>query len=120
MSKVEDLLRTSRGIASESMGRPQATTVMNRASAPAIAPIPDRLRGIARTPNAAEIPLDKIDRDPDQPREEFEPEALARLADSIRTRGQLQPIRVRWDEERSSYIIVRGERRWRAARMAGL
>jgi ParB family chromosome partitioning protein len=120
MSKVEDLMRTSRGIASESMGRPQAAPPMNRASTPAIAPMPDRLRGIARTPNAAEIPLDKIDRDPGQPREEFEPEGLARLAESIRARGQLQPIRVRWDEERTRYIIVCGERRWRAARMAGL
>ena len=44
MSKVEDLLRTSRGIASESMGRPQAATVMNRASAPAIAPVPEEDR----------------------------------------------------------------------------
>jgi ParB family chromosome partitioning protein len=81
--------------------------------------MPDRLQGIARSRNAAEIPLDRIDRDPDQPREEFEPEALARLAESIRARGQLQPIRVRWDEGRSLYIIVCGERRWRAARMAG-
>jgi ParB family chromosome partitioning protein len=120
MSKVEDLLRTSRGIASESMGRPQTAPVMNRASAPALAPVPDRLQGIARTKNAAEIPLEKIDRDPEQPREDFEPGALARLAESIRVRGQLQPIRVRWDEERSLYVIVCGERRWRAARMAGL
>jgi ParB family chromosome partitioning protein len=81
--------------------------------------MPDRLQGIARSKNAAEIPLDKIDRDPDQPREEFEPESLARLTESIRVRGQLQPIRVRWDEEQSLYIIVCGERRWRAARMAG-
>jgi ParB family chromosome partitioning protein len=92
---------------------------MNRASAPIAAPMPDRLQGIARSKNAAEIPLDKIDRDPDQPREEFEPGALARLAESIRVRGQLQPIRVRWDEERSLYVIICGERRWRAARMAG-
>ena len=119
MSKLDELMRASRGIASESMGRPQASAVMNRASAPIAALTPDRLQGIARSKNAAEIPLDKIDRDPDQPREEFEPGALARLAESIRVRGQLQPIRVRWDEERSLYIIVCGERRWRAARMAG-
>ena len=119
MGKLDELMKTSRGIASESMGRPQAAAVMNRASAPTAAPMPDRLQGIARSKNAAEIPLDKIDRDPEQPREEFEPAALARLAESIRARGQLQPIRVRWDEERSLYIIVCGERRWRAARMAG-
>lgn len=120
MSKLDDLMKASRGIASESMGRPQPAAVMHRASAPITGPMSDRLQGIARTRNAAEIPLDKIDRDPTQPREEFEPEALARLAESIRARGQLQPIRVRWDEERSLYVIVCGERRWRAARMAGL
>lgn len=119
MSKLDELMKASRGIASESMGRPPAAPTMHRASAPIGGPMPDRLQGIARSRNAAEIPLDKIDRDPDQPREEFEPEALARLAESIRTRGQLQPIRVRWDEGRSLYIIVCGERRWRAARMAG-
>jgi ParB family chromosome partitioning protein len=120
MSKVDELLKSSRGIASESMGRPPAATVMNRASAPAIAPTPDRLKGIARSPNAAEIPIGKIDRDPDQPREEFDPEKLARLASSLRACGQLQPIRVRWDDARARYIIVCGERRWRAAEMAGL
>jgi ParB family transcriptional regulator, chromosome partitioning protein len=119
MSKLDELMKTSRGIASESMGRPQAEAVMNRASASTAATVPDRLQGIARSKNAAEIPLDKIARDPEQPREEFEPAALARLAESIRERGQLQPIRVRWDEERLLYIIVCGERRWRAARMAG-
>jgi ParB family transcriptional regulator, chromosome partitioning protein len=65
------------------------------------------------------FPSTRIDRDPDQSRKKFEPGALARLAESIRVLGQLQPIRVRWDEERSLYIIVCGERRWRAARMAG-
>ena len=120
MGKLDELMKASRGIASESMGRPQAAAAMHRASAPAAAPMPDRLQGIARSKNAAEIPLDKIDRDPDQPREEFDPEALARLAESLRARGQLQPIRVRWDEARSLYVIVCGERRWRAARMAGL
>ena len=64
---------------------------MNRASAPVAAPMSDRLQGIARTKNAAEIPPDKIDRDPDQPREEFEPGALGRLAESIRARASSSP-----------------------------
>jgi ParB family chromosome partitioning protein len=68
----------------------------------------------------AVIPVAKIDRDPDQPRQEFDEEDLARLAESLRVRGQLQPIRVRWDEGRGMYVILAGERRWRAARMAGL
>jgi ParB family chromosome partitioning protein len=119
MSKLDELMKASRGIAMESMGRPQAAAAMHGASASPVAAVPDRLRGVARSRDAAEIPIDRIDRDPDQPREEFEPESLARLAESIRARGQLQPIRVRWSEERSLYIIVCGERRWRAARMAG-
>jgi ParB family chromosome partitioning protein len=64
--------------------------------------------------------VEKLHRDPNQPREEFDAEALGRLAESIRTRGQLQPIRVRWDEGRGGYVIIAGERRWRAAKMAGL
>ena len=120
MSKLDELMKASRGIASESMGRPPVRDRDAPCIGPGRGPLPDRLQGIARSKNAAEIPLDKIDRDPDQPREEFEPAALRRLAESIRVRGQLQPIRVRWDEERSLYIIVCGERRWRAAGMAGL
>jgi ParB family chromosome partitioning protein len=64
--------------------------------------------------------VDRIDRDPDQPREEFDNESLARLADSLKTKGQLQPIRVRWEESRGIYTLLAGERRWRAAKMAGL
>jgi ParB family chromosome partitioning protein len=68
----------------------------------------------------AEVPVAKIGPDPDQPREEFDEDAIDRLADSLRDRGQLQPIRVRWDESRAQYMIVFGERRWRAAQKAGL
>jgi ParB family chromosome partitioning protein len=84
---------------------------------PAIDP---KSAGVSRLVGAATIPLDRIIPDPDQPREEFEPEALDRLATSIRARGVLQPIRVRWDQGRGAYVIVAGERRWRAAGLAGL
>lgn len=53
-----------------------------------------------------------------QPRKDFEPEALEELADSIRLHGVLQPILV--VQEETGYRIVAGERRWRASRMAGL
>ena len=76
--------------------------------------------GVTRAKNVCVIPLDRIVRDPNQPREEFDPEALRRLADSLKERGQLQPIGVRWDEALGVYVIVFGERRWRAAGMAGL
>ena len=55
----------------------------------------------------------------DQPRKEFDPEKLEELAESIREYGMIQPITVR-ALERGYYQIIAGERRWRAARMAGL
>jgi ParB family transcriptional regulator, chromosome partitioning protein len=70
--------------------------------------------------NARVIPIESIGSDPDQPRREMDEEALERLASSLKARGQLQPIRVRWDEPRGQYVIVCGERRWRAAMLAGL
>ena len=122
MSKLDELRRLAGGNAAESMGTPGAPS-MQRASPPpptGNAAPPDRLRGVARSKNAAEIPVDRIGPDPAQPREEFEPEALARLTESLREKGQLQPIRVRWDEGAGAYVIICGERRWRAATQAGL
>jgi ParB family transcriptional regulator, chromosome partitioning protein len=81
---------------------------------------PARLEGVRGDRSSAWIAVDRIQRDPDQPREEFDPDELNRLAESLRSRGQLQPIRVRWDEDSGMYVILAGERRWRAAGMAGL
>ncbi len=67
---------------------------------------------------AREIPVTLIDLNPDQPRRAFEPQALQELADSIREMGLLQPIVVRPMGGR--YQIIAGERRYRAARLAGL
>lgn len=65
-----------------------------------------------------EIPLGDIDPNRDQPRKKFDDEALSQLADSIRHSGVLSPILVARSGER--YTIIAGERRWRAARLAGL
>ncbi|HMB04050.1 MAG TPA: ParB/RepB/Spo0J family partition protein [Isosphaeraceae bacterium] len=81
---------------------------------------PDPFDGRKQLREACVIRLDRIIPDPDQPRKEFDPEALARLAESLRTRGQLQPIRVRWEQGMGVYVVVVGERRWRAARLAGM
>ena len=56
---------------------------------------------------------------PGQPRKDFDPEAMAQLADSIATHGLIQPVVVR-REENGLYQIIAGERRWRASKMAGL
>jgi ParB family chromosome partitioning protein len=66
------------------------------------------------------IEVGRIGPDPSQPRTEFDAESLGRLAESLKTRGQLQPIRVRWDAVAGRYVIVLGERRWRGAQLAGL
>jgi ParB family transcriptional regulator, chromosome partitioning protein len=79
-----------------------------------------RSEGWRRLESAAVIRLDRIVADPNQPRVEFDPESLGRLAASLRERGQLQPIRVRWDDAADRYVVVVGERRWRAAQLAGL
>ena len=69
-----------------------------------------------------EIPVERIYGDPDQPRKRggFDEESLRRTGELIRSEGQLQPIRVRWDQERAAYRIVVGERRWRSAKLVGL
>jgi ParB family chromosome partitioning protein len=119
MGKADDLIRSAGGSILESASHRSAPAAMP--VAPGVSTLtPDRLAGVARSKAALDIPVEKIARDPDQPREEFEEDALGRLADSIRARGVLQPIRVRWDEGQGRYVIICGERRWRAARMAGI
>lgn len=64
------------------------------------------------------IPLDAIDANPDQPRTVFEGGAIEELAQSIREDGVIQPILLK--PLGSRYLLVAGERRWRASKMAGL
>ena len=71
-----------------------------------------------RPDGLSEIDIDRIQRGRYQPRQVFEPESLQELADSIRTQGVVQPIVVRPEGDR--YELVAGERRWRAAQLAGL
>lgn len=92
-----------------------------------------KLQGISadtETPKTGEsifwIEIEKIETNPFQPRREFEENALASLADSIKNYGILQPLLVSKQEEETSrglsvrYQLIAGERRWRAARLAGL
>jgi ParB family chromosome partitioning protein len=86
------------------LGRGLASLIPQRPSSGANAPL--------------EIPLDRIRRNPYQPRKRVDEEALARLADSIRVHGVIQPILV--TEQLDGYQLVAGERRLRAAQLAGL
>lgn len=75
-------------------------------------------QAVSSTPGPAEIPIDQIERNPYQPRTSFAEEALAELAASIVAHGVLQPVLV--TETLGGYRLVAGERRLRAAQMAGL
>jgi ParB family chromosome partitioning protein len=66
-----------------------------------------------------EIPLAQIEANPNQPRREFDPEALQELATSIREIGIIQPITLRQIDD-NRFQIIAGERRWRASQIAGL
>lgn len=91
-----------------------------------LATLEDRLKNKAADSKSDEYPdgffmyvkLISIKPDPNQPRKVFEPKALKELSDSIKAKGVLQPVLVRKDGE--GFWLVAGERRYRAAKMAGL
>ena len=66
-----------------------------------------------------QLPIYKVEPNPDQPRQDFDEEELQTLADSISVHGIIQPLTVR-ELPSGYYQIIAGERRWRAARLAGL
>lgn len=73
-----------------------------------------------RNRSVGEIHPSEVIPDPKQPRKHFNEEEIERLAADITARGQLQPIRVRWSSAHSKWLIIAGERRWRAVTKAGL
>ena len=74
--------------------------------------------GVEDLAGAKQIDLHRIEPDPDQPRRAFDEDRLEELAASIRAEGVLQPVVVRYEETRDVYILVHGERRWRASKLA--
>ena len=90
--------------------------------------VPNSRRGLGRgfevlmggsSPELAHVPIEQIHPNPRQPRKRFEHEATAGLADSLRAQGVIQPVVLRPRPE-GGYELIAGERRWRAAREAGL
>ncbi len=73
-----------------------------------------------RPPATLDVDINAIEANPYQPRTTLDPNALAGLAASIRMHGIIQPLVVSAGGERGRYVLVAGERRWRAARLAGL
>ncbi|MCO6440938.1 MAG: ParB/RepB/Spo0J family partition protein [Nitrococcus mobilis] len=80
---------------------------------------PGTIQSAAEQGELRKIPLDLLQRGRYQPRSSFDPAALQELADSIRAQGVVQPIVVR-PERDGRYEIIAGERRWRAAQLAGM
>lgn len=119
MSKADKFLAAAGG----STGRRGAPIAMPNGMGGVMAS-DGRETGVVRSKTAQVIQLDRIVPDPLQPRTEWDTdearEELARLAESLKTRGQLQPIRVRWVEDQNTYMVVVGGRRLRAAGIAGL
>lgn len=68
--------------------------------------------------NEIEVPISKVEPNKDQPRKNFDEDALIELSDSIKQFGVLQPLLVQ--DKNGYYEIIAGERRWRAAKLAGL
>lgn len=117
MSKRE-MLEANLGNIDESLGNFDRSAA--RASITGPRALPANLIGVTRSKDCSMIAVERIDRDQSQPRTSFDQDGLDRLADSLRRKGQLQPIQVRWDEGRGKYVVLTGERRWRAAQIAGL
>jgi ParB family transcriptional regulator, chromosome partitioning protein len=111
MGKLDDMRKTAPGAESIGIGvGPQRQAAVGAG----------RHKGVERLVGGSSIQVDRLTRDPSQPREIFDEAALQELVESIESLGVLQPIRVRWDEELAMYVIVSGERRFRAAKMAAL
>lgn len=112
--------RQKRAASTPSASKQQATTPAStspaEASSEELQPVPGA--------TFAEVPIDSLSPNASQPRQVFDEDELNELAGSIREVGVLQPVVVRLVEtdtaDRTSYELIMGERRWRAARIAGL
>jgi ParB family chromosome partitioning protein len=107
------------------LGRGLGALLPSKPAAPApAAALPGPAAAIPTGGGQREVDIEQVTPNPDQPRKHFDPGALEELAASIRTQGILQPLVVSaapaGDDGRPRYLIVAGERRWRAAQKAGL
>jgi ParB family chromosome partitioning protein len=115
MTSTRNILERIKPQLDESMG------VRTTDSRPQLSPVPnakDVGRRALRT--FGTLAIENLIPDPDQPRTEFDEQEIEHLSKSIQDKGQLHPIRVRWSESHGKWIIISGERRFRAIKQAGL
>ena len=120
MSKDEKLRKNAGNNMAESVGVGVALGLPPGMAPEAALGRPAHLEGLTRAKNLVEIAVTQIVRDDKQPRVVFSEAEMDDLVQSVTARGILQPIRVRWNTDLGKYVIVAGERRFRAARQAGL
>jgi ParB family chromosome partitioning protein len=119
MKNASDLMARLGGNMRESMG--SSKVAETTPPIPALhGGAPAKYAGANRIKDAFAIALDRIIPDPNQPRKEFDREPLEDLAASLKAKGQLQPILVRYDAGSDRWVIIAGERRYRAATIAGM
>lgn len=117
MSKADSLLSRMGGGLAESIGlRSGQSAIPVYQTATSETPKTDFIRNRS----VGEIHPSEVMPDPDQPRKFFDEDEIARLSADIQQRGQLQPIRVRWSGTHGKWLIIAGERRWRAVTAAKL
>src|SRR4051794_38262572 len=116
MSTADRLLARFGSNISQSLGV-RATPAMSpegRGETLALARTDDPMAGRTRARALGIMDIGNIIPDPDQPRNVFSDESLGRLSESLKKFGQLMPIRVRWNQSLSKWVIISGERRNRA------
>ncbi len=116
MASSRNILEQIESQVAESMGLRESA-----AARPVLSPVP-AAKDLGRRPakGFGRVTVEQVIPDPAQPRAEFDDEAITRLAESLRAKGQLHPIHVRWSDESQKWVIISGERRWRACCQAGL
>lgn len=119
MSVADNLLKKAGGNLGESLGI-RAHSPAPPASETPTMPTTSPDDGRRRAREAGYMEIDRIIPDPDQPRKDFPAESIDQLAASIKDRGILLPLRIRWNAELEKWVIISGERRYRAAKQAGL
>ncbi len=105
---------------SDALKSNMAESLARRPAGPAVVGQAGQFNGRAKLVGACVVEIGRLVPDADQPRKSFPAESIERLAESFKARGQLVPILARWSAPLDRYIIVDGERRYRAALVAGV